>query len=365
MSETYDAIVVGGGPAGSASAISLKKKFSSVLLIEKSFFPRDKVCGEFISPAAWKVFDGLGLRDEIMKSSYCPIDKAILHSPKGHKAQICFYSNHALGLSRKSLDSILINHVKSLGVDVLEGFLMTHYEKDADGCWKVSVFSKDSKIVQYYKAKHLIMAKGRSSSVAPKKKMIGLKAHYQGIERSQNILDLYLFREGYGGLVQVEDQTTNACFLVDMKKIPLPFLPRNPDQVMDFIFSCHPILKKQMTSSKRVSNVQVTGPSSFGLQYYSDSDEVFHVGDALGVIDPFLGDGMTMAMEAGSLVGNSENARHFSRVIKEKFSSRFRWSQWLRLFHFHPWVMDQSISFLSSHEKLTQNLFERTHGYIA
>lgn len=89
-------------------------------------------------------------------------------------------------------------------------------------------------------------------------------------------------------------------------------------------------------TSLRVSDFQVTGPLPFGLRQHVSSDEVFHVGDALGVIDPFLGDGMTMAMEAGVWVGESENAHHFSRVMKEKFSSRFRWSQWLRNFSSIP-----------------------------
>ncbi len=46
---TYDLIVVGAGPAGSAAAISAAKKGATVLLLERSRFPRHKVCGEFVS----------------------------------------------------------------------------------------------------------------------------------------------------------------------------------------------------------------------------------------------------------------------------------------------------------------------------
>ena len=55
----YDIVIIGGGPAGVSSALFLEKKGYLIALLDQAFFPRDKVCGEFISPAADDIFADL------------------------------------------------------------------------------------------------------------------------------------------------------------------------------------------------------------------------------------------------------------------------------------------------------------------
>ena len=55
-----DVVVVGGGPAGSAAAIFLAQRGHDVLLLDAARFPRDKVCGESVSPEAWRLLDAMG-----------------------------------------------------------------------------------------------------------------------------------------------------------------------------------------------------------------------------------------------------------------------------------------------------------------
>ena len=62
---SYDVIIIGAGPAGSASALFLHRKGLRVLVLDRARFPRDKVCGEFISPAADDILSDLGVLDEI------------------------------------------------------------------------------------------------------------------------------------------------------------------------------------------------------------------------------------------------------------------------------------------------------------
>ena len=58
--KTYDIIIIGGGPAGASAALFLEKKGYRIALLDQARFPRDKVCGEFISPAADDIFFELG-----------------------------------------------------------------------------------------------------------------------------------------------------------------------------------------------------------------------------------------------------------------------------------------------------------------
>ena len=64
MSDAYDALVIGGGPGGSATAFHLARGGARVCLLEKQIFPRDKVCGDGLTPRAVRALDHMGLRDE-------------------------------------------------------------------------------------------------------------------------------------------------------------------------------------------------------------------------------------------------------------------------------------------------------------
>src|ERR1700686_4826250 len=63
---TYDALVIGGGPAGATAAILLAQAGWKVAVVEKKPFPRRKVCGEFISATTWPLLHALGVRDSLL-----------------------------------------------------------------------------------------------------------------------------------------------------------------------------------------------------------------------------------------------------------------------------------------------------------
>ena len=63
--KTYDIIIIGGGPAGASAALFLEKKGYCIALLDQARFPRDKVCGEFISPAADVILSELGVLEAI------------------------------------------------------------------------------------------------------------------------------------------------------------------------------------------------------------------------------------------------------------------------------------------------------------
>jgi len=362
MNSIYDVIVVGGGPAGTSAACFLRKRGQTVLLLEKSHFPRDKVCGEFISPAAWKTFNALGVQKEIELSGYQPVDHVVFYSPSGKALTIEFKPEHGLGLSRAKLDFILLNHARSMEVEIREGILVVAHERDQQGLWKVKGVVKDSKVPEEFKAHRLIMASGRRPASSQKERMFGFKAHYQGVQALGNATELYVLNMGYGGLVGVEDGTTNVCFLLNLDRIPKDLIPKRPDDFMKWAFECHPMFKKRMDGAVRVGGLQTTGPLSFGLRGHSEITEAIRVGDALGVIDPFLGEGITLALEAGQILANSLSGEKFSKSIRENFNKRFLLSHMMRLLSHHPVMVDRTIGFLSKRKSIAQFLFRSTHG---
>src|SRR5262245_11844522 len=127
MSETstqyHDVIVVGGGPAGSSTAIHLAQQGVSVLLIEQKKFPRAKLCGEFISPECVEHFEKLGVAASMQASQPAEITETIFYSRRGKRIVVpswWFGNSFALGLSRAEMDNNLLSRAKELGVNVLE-----------------------------------------------------------------------------------------------------------------------------------------------------------------------------------------------------------------------------------------------------
>ena len=65
MKSDYDVIVVGGGPAGSATALGLAQRGYQIAVLDRARFPRDKACGEFLTPQACHLLDNLGVWDDV------------------------------------------------------------------------------------------------------------------------------------------------------------------------------------------------------------------------------------------------------------------------------------------------------------
>src|SRR5437868_7933263 len=123
----YDAIVIGAGPAGSSVSTLLAKSGRRVLLLEKSRFPREKLCGEFISPECLAFFERLGVRERMLAMHPQMITKWVLYAPSGHGIEMPLNwlsegEAQALGLSRAQMDHILLDRAREIGVEVREGF---------------------------------------------------------------------------------------------------------------------------------------------------------------------------------------------------------------------------------------------------
>ena len=111
MTKLYDVAVVGAGPGGSAAAHYLAKSGLDVLLLDKSDFPRDKTCGDGLTPRALHVLDDMGILPEVRKVGY-RINGLELHARSGIQLQTPIpdhpiYPNHLLIVPRLQLDDII------------------------------------------------------------------------------------------------------------------------------------------------------------------------------------------------------------------------------------------------------------------
>jgi len=119
----YDAIIIGGGPAGASAAIALARQGRAVAVVEKSAFPRAKVCGEFISPVNLALLDQLGVGAAVRGLAGPEIKRlALFAAGAGIESRMPRASADAFGraLGRDVLDKVLLDRAAEEGATVLQ-----------------------------------------------------------------------------------------------------------------------------------------------------------------------------------------------------------------------------------------------------
>ncbi|HSU25060.1 MAG TPA: FAD-dependent monooxygenase, partial [Pyrinomonadaceae bacterium] len=122
-------VIAGAGPAGSTLAIRLRKLGLDVTLIERYKFPRQKLCGEFISPECLRHFDDLGVLDEMLSAGGDHIRETVFYETAGRSISVPSRwfddGGFALSLSRAQMDEILLDAAKRAGATVFEETAVT------------------------------------------------------------------------------------------------------------------------------------------------------------------------------------------------------------------------------------------------
>ena len=114
--------MVGGGPAGAAAAITLARAGTSVLLVDKARFPRDKCCGDGLTADALRQLEGLGLRPEAVPD-WQRVDEVYVRSPVGRTVRFPLPDDgqYAVVAPRAQLDAALLDVARAAGVKVADG----------------------------------------------------------------------------------------------------------------------------------------------------------------------------------------------------------------------------------------------------
>jgi flavin-dependent dehydrogenase len=122
-----DVLVVGAGPAGSATATLLARHGYAVAAIDRAAFPRDKACSEYLSPEAVRVLDRLGLVGALERAGAQPLAGTIVRGPRGASLHGIFaqaspppFRPTGLSVARRVLDHQLVEGARAAGVSVLE-----------------------------------------------------------------------------------------------------------------------------------------------------------------------------------------------------------------------------------------------------
>lgn len=319
-----DVAIIGGGPAGTAAALEARRHGLRVGIWERDHFPRDKVCGEFISPEALPL-----LKTEIPRTVArgAEIRCAEFISAKG-STRAFRLPGRALGLSRRSLDAALWKAAGAAGVEIQEGESIRKVEKLAPSRAQANGWEIESNRGSPWSARSLIVACGRWWTIdglsSPARQdlsqkgagWIGAKAHIASVPRRGKV-EMYFFRGGYCGLAPIEDGACNVCCLVRRDWVR----KRGATSLADFSawlvkMSGHPALEARLRGAVQISSVVTTAPV-YLARGKAVQEGALLVGDASGFLDPFTGEGVSMALHSGRLA-----AQAIAQSLAEGFSEK-------------------------------------------
>jgi flavin-dependent dehydrogenase len=268
-----EVLIVGGGPAGAAAAISACAEGARARIVERATACRHKVCGEFLSPYSADVLTALDVWEEFQSLGPRPIRRCVLHLGQGVKQWIL--EEPAWGLSRVKLDGLLLRKAESAGAVVARG----------------TIFDGASPSVPA----RLIAASGRKPEFGKMDRLFGFKAHFEG--PCDDAVELFFTRHGYAGVSGVEGGMTNVCALA-----PESVLRRHGFDFDELLCSGGP-LAERLRPLHRTMDWVTTGPLSFRMADARRASDVYPAGDALGFIDPYTGTGILNALLTGRMAG--------------------------------------------------------------
>src|SRR5580704_4145850 len=321
--DTADVIIVGAGPAGSTTAYYLAQAGLDVLLLEKSRFPREKVCGDGLTPRAVKALVGMGIN--VGEQDGWVRNKGLRVIGAGKRLELPWpelasYPGYGLVRTRNDLDETLARRAQQAGARLHEGVTVTAPVRSERTGRITGVVAKaaDGGEDRTYRARVVAAADGNSSRLSVAMGLrkrddrplgVAVRTYYRTHRHDDDYLESWLdlwdgdrLLPGYGWIFGMGDGTSN----VGLGLLNTSAAFGNTDY--------HALLRRWLkgmpaewgfTEENRTQPIRGAAlPMGFNRtpHYFKG---LLLVGDAGGMVNPFNGEGIAYAMESGEILART------------------------------------------------------------
>lgn len=292
--DRVDVAIVGGGPAGAACAIVCAESGLRTVVIEREKFPREKVCGDCLNPACWPVLRRLEVADAVGQLPNGRLDKVEFIGIGRQRVSIDLpiREDSEIAVKRSLFDNLLLERARAAGAQILEEAMVTRVEKAHWGDWKIDVVR--DKIT----APVLVAADGRNSTVARLRNLlprvarerIALQTHIPLPPGFGNRVVLQFLRQGYSGQAPVNDHELNLCLVGKA---------RDADKLKNWAAT-----EFGVSTDHSWRTITPLTRDPLGAAH----PNLFLIGDAARVVEPFTGEGIYYALRSGELAAEAIRA---------------------------------------------------------
>lgn len=322
----FDALIIGGGPGGAVAALRLARAGWSVAVVEKSRFPRPKVCGEFLSPTNQALLQAIGIADVFSKSAGPLVNtvnlfagETILAAPMPRfsgQGDIC---GRALG--RHELDTILLQRAAGAGAVVFQSWSVVKLARSGEG-FDCQLDSKEEPKGGEIRAGIVIAAHGSwetgglptQAAKIPSRAgdLFGFKGRFINSGLPAGAMPLLVFPGGYGGMVHTDSGRTSLSCCIRRDRLE-EVRKRDPAgsagaAVLAHVKSACRGVREALADASLDGAILSAGPIRPGIRK-PFNEGVFCVGNAAGEAHPIVAEGISMAMQGAWLLSETLLAR--------------------------------------------------------
>lgn len=330
----YDAIVIGGGPSGSAASAILAEYGHRVLVLEREKFPRYHI-GESMIPFTYQPMERLGLIPMMKSSGFVKKYSVVFISPNGRASQPFYFFNRydkdtvaqTWQVLRSEFDEILLNNARAKGAEVIEEIAVKELLRDNGSVVGVRAQTKSGETVEF-RAPITLDCSGKEAFTAvrngwrtrdPYLNKVAVWTYYKGSKREPGIDEgattvAYVPEKGWFWHIPQHNDMVSVGVVAEGKYLTRDGV-REPEQ----------IFKREIEQNAWIKDHLSVGQSTG--QYYLISEYTQHarhcgsaglllVGDAFAFLDPVFSSGLMLALKSGTMAGEEVH----KAIVEKDFS---------------------------------------------
>jgi geranylgeranyl reductase family protein len=363
----YDVVIVGGGPAGSSAACTIAKSGLSVLLIDKSEFPRDKCCGDGLTTMALRLSEELGLNIWNLNNLEV-VDEAVIHFPSGRREAFPLPKKglFAVVAPRAEYDLALIDLARELMVDVRLGHKFSSINFDEERTFL------NIEGIGEVETSFVVAADGAWSPVRrslnlgedqSRGEWLAFRQYISGVSPDSNDLHVWFEKDllpGYAWSFPLPNGKANVGFGV---------LKSKHSSASETAQLARDLLSRKSISETLGGNIKLEGrqtawpiPARIDKQQLTSRSVIF-VGDAAASTDVLTGEGIGQALLTGILAGKAiksgENQKTvtslYEKSVKGHLLADHRMSVALQVVLTHPAGVENALRLASLNQWSRRN----------
>ncbi len=320
----YDAIVIGGGPAGSTVGALLAEKGRRVVILEKSKFPRYHV-GESLMPFCYFTFERLGIVDKLSGHAYTKKHSVQFVTRDGKMSAPFYFFQHmdhpaatSWQVERSELDLMMLDNARDKGAEVREETQVVDFIYEGERV--VGVVAEGKEGGQYeIRASMTVDATGRDSLFQskrrwrkrdPKLNKIAIWTRYKGAKRDPGLDEgattvAYLDDRGWFWNIPMHDDIVSSGIVAERDYLYRD--TRDPKAIFEREIENNVWIKDHLSCGEQFGEYWVTGEYSYRAEHCAD-DGIVLVGDAFAFLDPVFSSGVYLALKSGEMAADAIDA---------------------------------------------------------